>query len=121
MAEIHDPLMDRLVLFADLARAARSTRAKTRAINQLRDTSDRVVTPKFDIDRLRAALTKACIETPDFGDPVVFESNKSGAGSEVRTYIHLNGTFDLGMLEDAYFARERDEINVEQDDHNRSQ
>jgi len=112
--------LDRLVLFADLARAARSTRAKTRAINQLRDTSNRVVTPKFDVDKLRAALTKACIETPDFGDPVVFESNKGGSGSEIRTYIHLNGTFDLGMLEDAYFARDRDEIDVGQEDNNRS-
>lgn len=102
-----DMLMDRLVLFADLARAARSTRARTRAIKNLRQVSEQIIMPKFDADRLRNALTKACIEKPDFGDPVVFESNKNGS-----THIHLNGTFDLEQLNDTYFAREREMIDA---------
>jgi hypothetical protein len=86
--------LDNLVLFADLARSAKSPRTRDRAVKKLCNAAKRVVRPQFDAKRLKEALIAACVALPDYEDPVVFESNK----------LHINGTFDVSSLSDHYFA-----------------
>jgi len=92
-------LLDNLVLFADLARAAKSPRTRDRAVKKLCNVAKRIVYPRFDARRLRDALAASCIHRPDYEDPVSFESNKTDG------VLHINGTFDVGTLSTEYFRQ----------------
>lgn len=101
-------LSKRLELFASLAASAKGTKSREHAVKKLSQVVDKIVPPKFAVKKLREALIDACIEPPDFGDPVVFESNKHGG-----TYMHLNGTFDLDVFTQKYFAPDRVQIDAD--------
>ena len=91
-----DSLLDMLVLRAELARATKSTIKRDKIVKCLSQTADRIVRPKIDPAKFRDAMNAACVEKPDFGDPVVLDV-KHGK-------VHLNGTFDLSELASVYYA-----------------
>ena len=96
----------RLVLFAEIAAQAKGAKSREAAVKKLCKVARKIVTPKFVDRKLRDALNSACIEKPDFGDPVVFESNKG------KVVIHLNGSFDLDKLSEQYFKEDREMIDA---------
>jgi hypothetical protein len=96
----------RLQLFADIVAQAKSSRARETAVKKLCKAVHQIVPPKFDAEKLKRALNAACIERPDFADPVAFESNKG------VVMMHLNGTFDLDMLSLQYFKQDREQLDA---------
>ena len=101
-----DHICYELEMFASLAKQAKSPRARRHAVERLVQSADKILHPVFNEKKLKRALNAACIEKPDFGDPVVFESNKD------KLLVHLNGTFDLDVLSTRYFAQEWETIDV---------
>lgn len=89
-----DPLCDKLVLQAELVRSTRSADRRRKLIARLSQTANKIVSPRFNASRLRDAFIGACVERPDFADPVVYD-----AKSHV---LHLNGSFNVYDLGD-YF------------------
>jgi hypothetical protein len=99
-----DELLNMLVLRAELARATKSTIKRDKIVKSLSQTADRIVRPKIDPSKFRDALINACVEAPDFGDPVVLDT-KHGK-------VHLNGTFDLSELAASYYAVKGETIDA---------
>jgi hypothetical protein len=97
-------LLDMLVLRAELARAAKGAVRRNKIVKCLSQTADKIVRPKIDPARFRDAMVNACVERPDFGDPVVLDM-KHGK-------VHLNGTFDLSELASEYFATRGETIDA---------
>jgi hypothetical protein len=90
-----DELISMLILRAEQARETKSDVRREKLIKCLSQTANRIVRPKIDAHKFRDALVSACVEKPDFGDPVVLDQGGK---------IHLNGTFDLSELASKYFA-----------------
>lgn len=97
--------LDKVALLVDLAKRAKG-KARDRYVAKLKRAVDRLDLQRFEAKKLRDAFEHACVKRPDFGDPVVFESNK-GLGSLVSPgVLHLDGTFDVEKLAEKYFERE---------------
>lgn len=94
---------DLLKLFAEIASETKNMKTRDRAIKSLSQTAHKIIRPKFDAKRLRDALNAACVEKPEFEDPVVLDAGKR------QTVLHLSGSFDLEVLSREYF-REKGEL-----------
>ncbi len=97
---------DMLLLYAELARDTKNAKVRDRVVNRLSQTVQRIMRPKFDPKRLRDALISACVERPEFEDPVVLDAGKR------QTVLHLSGSFDLEVLSKEYFATRGEQIDA---------
>jgi hypothetical protein len=98
---------DLVKLFADIASETKNAKVRDRAMKRLSQTVQKIIRPKFDHKRLRDALIAACVEKPDFEDPVVLDAGKR------QTVLHLSGSFDLDILSSKYFEPTRETIDAE--------
>jgi len=98
---------DMLKLLAELASETKNAKVRERVIKRLSQTAQKIIRPKFDAKRLRDALNAACVEKPDFDDPVVLDAGKQ------QTVLHLNGSFDIAELSARYFEQIRETIDAE--------
>jgi hypothetical protein len=99
--------LNMLRLFAELASETKNAKVRDKIVKRLSQTAQRIVRPKFDHKRLRDALIAACVEKPDFEDPVVLDAGKR------QTVLHLSGSFDLDILSSKYFEPTRETIDAE--------
>jgi len=97
---------DMLKLYADLAHETKNAKVRDKAIKRLSQTAQKIMRPKFDAKRLKEALIEACVERPDFEDPVVIDADKR------QTVLHLSGSFDLDILSRAYFKQRGELIDA---------
>ena len=94
---------DMVRLFAEIASETKNAKVRDKALKRLSQTVQKITRPKFDAKRLRDALINACVEKPDFEDPVVLDAGKR------QSVLHLSGSFDLEVLSRDYF-REQGEL-----------
>lgn len=87
-------LCKRLLIQAETACTTKSAKQRAYVLMRISHTLFAIARPKFDSNRLVQALRTACLEAPEFGDPVVREGGR----------IHLNGSFSLEKLSNAYFV-----------------
>lgn len=98
---------DMVRLFAEIASETKNAKVREKALKRLSQTVQKITRPKFDPKKLRDALIAACVEKPDFEDPVVLDAGKR------QTVLHLSGSFDLAELSSRYFEPARETIDAE--------